>query len=69
MNIHPKNLPRAQHYIQRQFNSHSWWPKEQPEQAKHEFNLMQADSTALNVWCEKWLDAGQRQKLNNAITD
>lgn len=68
MNINPTNLISAQHYIQRQLDTHSWWPKEQPEQAKHEFSLMQHDPNALNAWCEKWLDAGQCKKLEKSIT-
>jgi hypothetical protein len=68
MKINPSDLERAQNYIQRQFDTRSWWPKEQPEQARHEFNLMQHDVTALNVWCEKWLDASQCRKLEKSIT-
>ncbi|MEQ1638636.1 MAG: hypothetical protein ABL903_18380 [Methylococcales bacterium] len=67
MKINASDLTRAQNYIQRQFDTRSWWPKEQPELAKHEFNLMQHDATALNVWCEKWLDAGQCKKLEKSI--
>lgn len=67
MQINPTDLERAQSYINRQFETRSWWPKEQPEQAKHEFKLMQNDAAALGVWCDKWLDAGQCRKLEQSI--
>jgi hypothetical protein len=67
MKINPADLNAAQHYIQSQFDSRSWWPKEQPEQARHEFNLMQHDAAALSIWCDKWLDEGQCKKLERAI--
>ena len=65
--ITDKQLAQACHYIARQFTAHSWWPSENPSQAKQEFELMKTSTAALNVWCERWLDDGQRQKLHNAL--
>lgn len=67
MKISNTELASARNYIEHQFATHSWWPKEPPEQAKHEFNLMQHDATALSVWCNNWLDSGQYKKLKSAI--
>ncbi|NOT84096.1 MAG: hypothetical protein HOP02_04780 [Methylococcaceae bacterium] len=68
MKINPTDLSAAQQYIQRQFDTRSWWPKEQPDLAQQEFHQMQADAAALDVWCERWLDAGQCRKLEKSIT-
>lgn len=54
-------------YISQQFAAHSWWPREQPGEAKREFDLMKGSVAALNVWCARWLDAGQCQKLEKAL--
>lgn len=67
MSLNLSDLSKAQDYINKQFATRSWWPKAPPEQAKHEFTLMQHDPAALTLWCEKWLDAGQRRKLKKAI--
>lgn len=67
MHIKPEELSTAQEYIQQHFSAHSWWPKEQPAQALHEFTLMQQDTIGLSAWCEKWLDAGQCRQLANAL--
>ena len=67
VNITDNTLPNACDYIQKQFAAHSWWPKEQPGLAKQEFDLMNGHAETLNVWCERWLDAGQCQKLEAAI--
>jgi len=61
------DLPKARNYIVEQFAAHSWWPSEQPGKAKQEFDLMKGSATALNVWCERWLDDGQCKKLEKEI--
>ncbi len=63
INITKDELPKACDYIAKQFAIHSWWPCEQPGEAKREFDLMKGSTTALNVWCERWLDVGQYKKL------
>ncbi len=67
INITEAELSKACDYIAQQFAAHSWWPKEQPGEAKREFDLMKSSVTALNVWCERWLDAGQCKKLEKAL--
>ena len=67
MKINETELTIAKDYIQEQFDAHTWWPKEQPEIAKHEFNLMNGSAPALSLWCEKWLDDGQCKKLDKHI--
>lgn len=69
MCIDSSELNKAQAYISTQFATRSWWPKAPPEQAKHEFNLMQHDPAALTIWCDKWLDTAQRRKLHQKIND
>lgn len=54
-------------YLQKQFDTRSWWPKAQPGQAKQEFEQMNGSCGALNVWCERWLDLGQIRKLEREI--
>lgn len=61
-------LSEACGYIAKQFSAHSWWPCEQPGEAQREFDLMKGSATALNVWCERWLDAGQIKKLKQALS-
>lgn len=61
------DLPQACNYIAQQFAAHSWWPTEQPAEAKREFDLMKGSATALNVWCERWLDAGQCKKMEKEL--
>jgi hypothetical protein len=61
------DLPKACNYIAEQFAAHSWWPTEQPGEAKREFELMKGSVTALNVWCERWLDEGQCRKMENEL--
>ena len=65
--ITEEQLPKASDYISQQFIAHSWWPCEQPGEAKREFDLMNGSATALNVWCERWLDTRQCQKLGKAL--
>ncbi|GEM_PF-424114 len=65
--ITESDLPKACNYIAKQFAAHSWWPSEQPGEAKREFDLMKDSATALNVWCERWLDAGQCKKMEKEI--
>jgi hypothetical protein len=60
-------LEAACHYLQQQLDTHSWWPKEQPGEAKYEFALMKVNATSLNVWCERWLDSGQCRLLAKAL--
>jgi len=67
VNITEAELSQACDYIAQQFAAHSWWPTEQPGEAKREFDLMKGSATALNVWCERWLDAGQCKKLEKAL--
>jgi len=61
------DLPKACDYIAKQFAAHSWWPTEQPGEAKREFDLMKGSTTALKVWCERWLDAGQCKKMEKEL--
>jgi len=61
------DLSKACDYIAKQFAAHSWWPTEQPGEAKREFDLMKGSATALNVWCERWLDAGQCKKMEKEL--
>ena len=67
MKITESELEAARHYLQQQLETHSWWPKEQPGEARHEFTLMKANAISLNVWCEKWLDSGQWRLLEKAL--
>lgn len=67
INITETELAAARRYLQQQFDSHSWWPKEQPGEARREFDLMKGSATALNVWCGKWLDDGQLRLLEKAL--
>jgi hypothetical protein len=67
MKITESNLEAARHYLQQQLETHSWWPKEQPGEARHEFTLMKANAVSLSVWCNKWLDSGQRRQLEKAL--
>lgn len=60
-------LEVASHYLQTQFEAHSWWPKEQPGEARHEFTLMKDSAVSLTVWCERWLDSGQQRLLAKAL--
>ncbi len=61
------SLQVACKYLQKQFEIKSWWPREQPRLAEREFLLMKGSAGALNLWCERWLDAGQCRKLENII--
>jgi hypothetical protein len=56
-------LFKACNNIAKQFAAHSWWPSEQPGEAKREFDLVIGNATTLNVLCERWLDAGQCKKM------
>jgi hypothetical protein len=67
MKITESDLEAARHYLQQQLETHSWWPKEQPGEARHEFTLMKANAVSLSVWCEKWLDSGQLRQLEKAL--
>ena len=60
-------LEAACRYLQQQLETHSWWPKEQPGEAKHEFALMKDSAVSLNVWCDRWLDSGQCRSLEKAL--
>lgn len=60
-------LNKACIYVQQQFGAKSWWPMAQPGLAKQEFQLMKGNAESFNIWCERWLDKGQRQKLMNAL--
>lgn len=50
MKITETELEAARHYLHQQLETHSWWPKEQPREARHEFTLMKANAISLNVW-------------------
>jgi hypothetical protein len=67
LTIKENELPKACDYIARQFAANSWWPCEQPGEAKREFDLMKGSATALNEWCKRWLDNGQSKKLELAL--
>jgi hypothetical protein len=67
MKITETELESARRYLQQQLETHSWWPKEQPDEAKHEFTLMKDNVNSLNFWCEKWLDSGQVRLLAKAL--
>jgi hypothetical protein len=67
MTITESEFVAARKYLQKQLEGYSWWPKEQPGQAREEFKVMKANVTALNVWCKKWLDSGQLRQLEKAI--
>lgn len=67
ISITESELSRARDYIAGQFSAHSWWPTEQPGEARREFDLMKGSAAGLNVWCERWLDAGQCKKLEKAL--
>lgn len=65
--IDASNFEAVKSYIQHQFAWLSWWPTEEPEQAKAQFQRMQANPEQLTQWCEKWLNGGQWRQLKNAI--
>jgi hypothetical protein len=44
MKITKAELEAARHYLQQQLETHSWRPKEQPGEARHEFTLMKANA-------------------------
>jgi hypothetical protein len=67
IHITEAELARARDYIAGQFSAHSWWPAEQPGEARREFDLMKGSAASLNVWCERWLDAGQAKKLEKTL--
>ena len=67
MKITESELEAARHYLQQQLETRSWWPKEQPGEARHEFILMEANAISLTVWCEKWLDSGRQRLLEKAL--
>ena len=67
MKITEAELDIARHYLQQQLETHSWWPKEQPGEAKHEFALMKDSAVSLTIWCERWLDSGQQRLLAQAL--
>lgn len=61
------NINFACDYLQKQFDTRSWWPRAQPGLAKREFQLMNNSPEALTVWCYRWLDLGQIRKLERKI--
>ena len=67
IDITEEQLSKACDYISKQFVAHSWWPCEQPGEAKREFDLMKGSATTLNVWCERWLNIQQCQNLAKAL--
>ncbi len=67
MHLTENELESACSYIERQMDTHSWWPKEQPGEAEREFNLMKGSAVSLNVWCDRWLDERQCKKLEKSV--
>lgn len=67
MHLTENELEAACSYIERQMDTRSWWPKEQPGEAQREYELMKDTALALNVWCDRWLDEGQCKKLEKAV--
>ena len=65
--INDSELQSACNYLQKQFDTRSWWPREQPGLAHREFKLMNGSAGALNVWCERWLHLDQCRKLEQVI--
>lgn len=61
------NIEAAREYIRQQFAQRSWWPTEGPFQAQADFAAMQDTPPGLMAWCDKWLNAAQRQALDKAI--
>ncbi len=69
MHLNEQELEPACRYIERNFDYHSWWPKEAPGEARAQFELMKGSALALNQWCDRWLDEGQCRKLEKSIRD
>ena len=67
MHLTEHEVEAACNYIERQMDSHSWWPKEQPGEAKREYELMKGSALALNEWCGRWLDESQCKKMEKAV--
>lgn len=67
MHLTDPEVDAACHYIRRNMETHSWWPKEQPVEAQREFELMCGTALSLNVWCERWLDERQSKKLEKSV--
>jgi hypothetical protein len=67
MHLTEAEVEGACNYIQRHMDAHSWWPKEQPGEARREFELMKGSAVALNVWCERWLDDRQCHQLEKSV--
>jgi hypothetical protein len=65
--IDASNWEAVKAYIQEQFRTLSWWPTEEPDRAKEEFEAMQSNPDRLAEWCEKWLNGGQWRQLENAV--
>lgn len=61
------NLECAVDFIREQFETRSWWPREQPHLAKAEFLDMQQTPETLNAWCDKWLYSGQWRQLEKHV--
>lgn len=67
--IDAANLDAARAYIRQQFERLSWWPTQEPHQAREEFEQLPDTPEALVRWCEKWLDGGQWRQLKIAVQD
>jgi hypothetical protein len=67
MHLQESELDAACNYIRRQMDLHSWWPKEAPGEAKQQFELMCGTALSLNVWCDRWLDTRQCEKLEECV--
>lgn len=67
MHLTDSEVDAACHYIRRQFDYYSWWPKEAPGEARQQFDLMNSSAKALSVWCQRWLDERQCKDLEKCV--
>lgn len=67
--IDNSNLEAVRKHIRQQFNNLSWWPTQEPLQAKKEFEDMQASPAGLTDWCTKWLDGSEWRQLKRAVDE
>jgi len=65
--IDSSNIEAVRRYIRRQFEQRSWWPTEGPLQAQADFTVLQDTPAGLTEWCNRWLNAAQRQALHKAV--
>ena len=65
--IDASNWEAVKAHVREQFRTLSWWPTEEPDRAKAEFEAMQSDPEQLAEWCGRWLNGGQWRQLENAV--